>query len=95
LRVKESDRLRTVVDGLRAMGAQVEEFDDGFALAGPQYLTGARVETAGDHRIAMAFAIAGLIATGATEIIDSDCVAVSFPEFYDLLRRVAVEGVIE
>jgi 3-phosphoshikimate 1-carboxyvinyltransferase len=95
LRVKESDRLRTIVDGLRAMGARVEEFEDGFALSGPQELSAARVETAGDHRIAMAFTIAGLAASGTTEIVGADCAAVSFPEFYDLLGAVAGEGVIE
>ena len=85
LRVKESDRIRTVVDGIRALGGRVEEFEDGFSISGPQRLTGGRIETAGDHRIAMAFSIAGLIAEGTTEIIDADCAGVSFPEFYDLL----------
>jgi len=85
LRVKESDRIRTVADGIRALGGEIEEFDDGFAIAGPQRLVGGRVQTAGDHRIAMAFAIAGLIAEGTTEIIDADCASVSFPEFYEAL----------
>jgi 3-phosphoshikimate 1-carboxyvinyltransferase len=85
LRIKESDRIRTLADGIRAMGGEIEEFEDGFAITGPQRLTGGRVETAGDHRIAMAFAIAGLIAEGTTEIIDADCASVSFPEFYESL----------
>jgi 3-phosphoshikimate 1-carboxyvinyltransferase len=89
LRIKESDRIRTIVDGVRAMGGEIEEFEDGFAIEGPQQLKGARIETAGDHRIAMAFSIAGLIAEGITEIIDADCAAVSFPEFYDLLNTLS------
>ena len=89
LRIKESDRIRTIVDGVRALGGEIEEFEDGFAVAGPQRLTGGRVETAGDHRIAMAFSIAGLIAEGTTEIVDADCAAVSFPEFYDLLNTLS------
>ena len=95
LRIKESDRIRTVVDSLRAMGAEVEEFDDGLAIVGPQKLKGAQIDSAGDHRIAMAFCIAGLIAEGTTEIIGADCAAVSFPEFYSLLAEVAGEGVVE
>jgi 3-phosphoshikimate 1-carboxyvinyltransferase len=85
LRIKESDRIQTVVAGIRALGGEIEEFDDGFAINGPQRLAGGRVETAGDHRIAMAFAIAGLAAMGTTEILDADCANVSFPEFYEAL----------
>jgi len=85
LRIKESDRIKTVVAGLRSLGGEIDEFDDGFAVEGIQRLKGGRVETEGDHRIAMAFAIAGLMAAGTTEIIDADCAGVSFPEFYDLL----------
>ena len=92
LRIKESDRIRTVVAGLRAMGGVIDEYEDGFAVTGPQALTGARIETEGDHRIAMAFAVAGLMAEGQTEIVDADCAAVSFPEFYDTLARLAGEG---
>jgi 3-phosphoshikimate 1-carboxyvinyltransferase len=89
LRIKESDRIRTVVEGIRAMGAEIEELEDGFAISGPQPLRGGRVETAGDHRIAMAFAVAGLIAEGTTEIVDADCAAVSFPEFYETLAKLS------
>lgn len=89
LRLKESDRIRTVAEGIRSLGGEIEEFDDGFAINGPQKLRGGRVETAGDHRIAMAFAIAGLIAEGTTEIVDADCASVSFPEFYDSLAMLA------
>jgi 3-phosphoshikimate 1-carboxyvinyltransferase len=88
LRVKESDRIATTAQNLRAMGALVEEFDDGLRVAGPSRLRGAKIDPRGDHRIAMAFTIAGLLAEGETEIGDSDCVAVSFPEFFELLDSV-------
>jgi 3-phosphoshikimate 1-carboxyvinyltransferase len=88
LRVKESDRIATTAAGLRAMGAEVEEFDDGLRVAGPAHLRGAEIDSHGDHRIAMAFSVAGLIAQGETEIKDADCVAVSFPEFFELLNSV-------
>jgi 3-phosphoshikimate 1-carboxyvinyltransferase len=88
LRVKESDRIATTAQNLRAMGAQVEEFDDGLRVAGPTRLRGAKIDPRGDHRIAMAFTVAGLLAEGETEISDSDCVAVSFPEFFELLESV-------
>jgi 3-phosphoshikimate 1-carboxyvinyltransferase len=95
LRIKESDRIRTVAEGIRSLGGLVEEFEDGFAIDGPQKLTGGRVESEGDHRIAMAFAIAGLIAEGTTEIADADCASVSFPEFYEALAQATGPGVIE
>ena len=95
LRVKESDRIRTVVDAIRALGGEIEEFDDGFAIEGPQRLQGSAIETSGDHRIAMAFAVAGLLAEGSTDILDADCASVSFPEFYDLLSALTGEGTIE
>jgi len=88
LRVKESDRIATTAANLRAMGGDVEEFEDGLRVAGPAKLRGASIETRGDHRIAMAFTVAGLIAEGETEIEDAGCVAVSFPEFFDLLESV-------
>ena len=88
LRVKESDRISATVENLRAMGAEVEEFDDGLRVAGPVKLRGAKIDPRGDHRIAMAFTIAALLAEGETEIKDSDCVAVSFPGFFDLLASV-------
>jgi 3-phosphoshikimate 1-carboxyvinyltransferase len=94
LRIKESDRIQTVVEGIRALGGEIEEFDDGFAINGPQRLTCGRVETAGDHRIAMAFAIAGLIAEGTTEILDADCAKVSFPEFYEALAMLTAPGTV-
>jgi 3-phosphoshikimate 1-carboxyvinyltransferase len=88
LRVKESDRIATTARNLRAMGAQVEEFNDGLRISGPVRLQGAKIDPDGDHRIAMSFAIAALLAEGETEIADSDCVGVSFPEFFDLLESV-------
>jgi len=88
LRVKESDRISATVENLRAMGAEVEEFDDGLRVAGPVKLHGAKIDPRGDHRIAMAFTIAALLAEGETEIKDADCVAVSFPEFFELLESV-------
>jgi 3-phosphoshikimate 1-carboxyvinyltransferase len=88
LRAKESDRIATTARNLRAMGAEVEELADGLRVAGPKQLRGAPIVTRGDHRIAMAFTVAGLIAEGETEIEDEDCVAISFPEFFDLLESV-------
>ena len=88
LRVKESDRIATVVENLRRMNADVEEFPDGLRI-GKSNLKGAKVDSFGDHRIAMAFAIAGLFAKGETEIIDSECAAVSFPEFFDVLKSIS------
>jgi len=85
LRIKESDRIRTVADGIRAMGGRLEEFEDGFAVEGPQRLSGGAIETMQDHRIAMAFSVAGMLATGTTEILDADCAAVSFPGFFESL----------
>jgi len=91
LRVKESDRIRSVVDNLRALGAEVEEFDDGFRITGPQKLRGGRIDSYGDHRIAMAFAVAGLLAEGETLISGAEAASVSLPEFYSLLRECGAE----
>jgi 3-phosphoshikimate 1-carboxyvinyltransferase len=89
LRVKESDRISATVANLRAMGARVEEFEDGLRVEGPVRLRGARLKSFGDHRIAMAFAVAALAAEGETEIEGAEeCVAVSFPEFFTLLESV-------
>ena len=86
LRHKESDRLATTAANLRAMGAEVEEFDDGLAVSGPTQLHGALIDSHGDHRIAMAFSVAALIAEGETEIVGHECVGISFPEFFPLLE---------
>ena len=89
LRVKESDRISAVVENLKRMGADIEEFDDGFKVERSR-LRGAQVDSFGDHRIAMAFAVAGLLAEGETEITGAECAAVSFPEFFDVLADVVV-----
>jgi 3-phosphoshikimate 1-carboxyvinyltransferase len=89
LRLKESDRLQATAQNLRAMGAEVEEFDDGIAVDGPTELRGASVDSYGDHRIAMAFSVAALLARGETDIKGFECVAISFPEFYELLEALA------
>ena len=89
LRLKESDRIATVVEGLRTMGAQVEELSDGMIIEGEQRLRGARINSHDDHRIAMAFAIAGLVADGETEIVGAESAAVSFPEFFETLDSLA------
>ena len=86
LRLKESDRLATTAANLRAMGAEVEEFPDGLSVSGPTKLRGALLDSHGDHRIAMAFAVAALLAEGESEISGAECVAISFPEFFPLLE---------
>ncbi len=86
LRVKESDRLEAIASNLRAMGGTIEVFPDGFRIEGPQKLHGADIQSVHDHRIAMAFSVAGLVATGETTIHDSECVAISYPGFYEALK---------
>lgn len=88
LRVKESDRIALVAENLRAMGAQVVEFEDGLDVPGGQQLHAAEINSGGDHRIAMAFSVAALRATGQTVIRGAESAAISFPEFFDLLNRV-------
>lgn len=85
LRVKESDRIEMVAKNLRAMGAELTVRKDGFHIVGPQKLRGAKIHTENDHRIAMAFSIAGLLAQGETEISDEECVGVSYPNFFATL----------
>jgi 3-phosphoshikimate 1-carboxyvinyltransferase len=91
LRVKETDRLAAIATNLRAMGAQVQETEDGMVITGGVPLHGARLDSFGDHRIAMAFAIAGLFAEGETIITNTDCVATSYPGFYQTLERLLRE----
>ena len=86
LRKKESDRIKSVVVNLRNLGVQVEEYPDGFFVPPNQQIQGGRVQTFGDHRIAMAFAVAGLIATQPVELDHPSCVSVSFPEFFERLQ---------
>ncbi|MFZ0319197.1 MAG: 3-phosphoshikimate 1-carboxyvinyltransferase [Candidatus Sulfotelmatobacter sp.] len=87
LRVKESDRLASISINLRAMGAQVDEREDGLKIPGDQSLRGAELESFGDHRIAMAFGIAALRAQGETLIRGSQCAAISYPEFFATLEH--------
>lgn len=82
LRVKESDRIETVAEGLRRMGAHVETHPDGMTITGPVRLKGAEIECRLDHRIGMAFAIAGAIAEGETRILDPEAIATSYPSFW-------------
>ena len=89
LRVKESDRIALVSKNLRAMGAEVVEFDDGLDVPGGQTLHGVAIDSDGDHRIAMAFSVAALRAQGETLIQGAESAAISFPEFFDLLDQVA------
>jgi 3-phosphoshikimate 1-carboxyvinyltransferase len=91
LRVKESDRIAAVAENLRRMGAKVEEWPDGLKVEGRRggKLHGAEIEPRGDHRIAMAFAVAGLAAEGNTVIRDAECAGVSFPTFFAELNRLA------
>ena len=89
LRVKESDRIALVVQNLRAMGAEVTEHEDGMDVPGGQQLHGATIDSGGDHRIAMAFSVAALRATGETLIQGSESAKISFPEFFDLLDFIA------
>ena len=89
LRIKESDRISTVISNLKKMDANCEEFEDGLAVF-PSRLKGAEIDSFGDHRIAMSFAVAGLFADGQTTVNGSDCVAISFPEFFEILRSLSV-----
>ncbi|MGB7546421.1 MAG: 3-phosphoshikimate 1-carboxyvinyltransferase, partial [Terracidiphilus sp.] len=89
LRVKESDRIALVAQNLRAMGAEVAEFEDGLDVPGGQTLHGATIDSGGDHRIAMAFSVAALRAQSDTLIQGANSAAISFPEFFTLLDQVA------
>jgi 3-phosphoshikimate 1-carboxyvinyltransferase len=86
LRVKESDRIRAIATNLKAMGANVEEHDDGLTIPGGQTLRGAEIDSQGDHRIAMAFAVAALRAQGETCIHGADAAVISFPAFFETLE---------
>ena len=87
LRVKESDRIAAVATNLRAMGAQVEELEDGLKIPGGQKLHGAEINSFGDHRIAMAFAVAALRADGETRIQRADAAVISYPAFFETLEN--------
>ncbi len=92
LRVKETDRIATVVDELRKLGADIEPQADGFVVHGPTPLQGAVVDSHGDHRLAMALAVAGLIAAGETVVQNTDCIDDSFPGFEYVIRNVMSVG---
>jgi 3-phosphoshikimate 1-carboxyvinyltransferase len=85
LKVKETNRIDTVTENLKAMGCDATPTEDGMIIEGGKKLVGARIRSYLDHRIAMAFAVAGLLAEGETVIEDSQCVDVSYPEFFDTL----------
>lgn len=89
LKVKESDRLSIMVEGLLAMGAEVTGTDDGMIIQGGKPLRGTCIDSHKDHRIAMSFAVAGLAAEGVTSIPDSECVAISYPGFYEDLQKLS------
>src|SRR3989339_995814 len=88
LRVKECDRLSAISTELKKMGADITELEDGLIIKGPTNLKGATVNSYKDHRIAMSLAIASLVAEGNTEIIDRECVNISFPEFWNILGKI-------
>lgn len=90
LKVKESNRIDTVVTNLKAMGADIESTNDGMIIHGSAPLHGAVIDSHADHRIAMSFAIAALAAEGETKILGSDCVNISYPEFYEDLKKIGV-----
>lgn len=89
LKVKESNRIKVMVDNLKLMGADIEELEDGMVIKGKTKLKGANIETFKDHRIAMAFSIAELISDGYVKLDDEDCVNVSFPGYFDLLKQLS------
>ena len=90
LRVKETDRIRAMNIELTKMGAQIEEKEDGMVIKGVGKLEGAQCRSHGDHRIAMALVVAGLCSRGKTEILDSGCIATSFPGFQEQLEKIAI-----
>jgi 3-phosphoshikimate 1-carboxyvinyltransferase len=95
LRVKETDRIAAVVSELRTMGASIEEREDGFIVYGPTYLHGAQVHGRGDHRLAMALVVAGLIAQGETVVEGAEVIADSFPDFIHAVRKLGAEIIEE
>lgn len=88
LRVKETDRIETVVSELRTLGARIDALDDGFVIEGPTRLHGGRVRSHGDHRLAMALCVAALVADGCVVVEDTECVRDSYPTFFEQLRSV-------
>ena len=90
LRFKESDRIAAMTEGLRNLGAKIEEQDDSMTIHGGQQLKGGAVRSFADHRVAMSFAVAGLVSGGGVEIDDPDCASISFPTFFDLLEKICL-----
>ena len=90
LKVKETNRIDTVTAGLKAMGADITPTDDGMIIEGTGHLNGASIQSYLDHRIAMAFSVAGLASDDETQIVDSQCVDVSYPEFYATLNSISI-----
>lgn len=91
LRYKESDRIAAMTEGLRRLGVQVDEHEDAMIVHGAGSLRGGAVRSFADHRVAMSFAIAGLLASGAVEIDDAGCADISFPTFFDLLGQICLQ----
>jgi 3-phosphoshikimate 1-carboxyvinyltransferase len=91
LRVKETDRIATVVSELRLLGAQIEPLEDGFAVTGPTPLRGAQVDSHGDHRLAMALSVAGLSAQGEVVVKNVQCIDDSFPGFAQRMREIGAD----
>jgi 3-phosphoshikimate 1-carboxyvinyltransferase len=89
LRVKETDRIATIAENLRQMGITIETAEDGFSIPGGQRFRAANLDSGGDHRIAMAFAVAALAADGECSIRNAEAASVSYPEFFGVLRRIA------
>ena len=87
LRVKETDRIKAVVTNLKRLGADIKELSDGMIINGPSKLKGAELESFGDHRIALAFSIAGLNAEGNTVIKDAEWADISFPGFFSIIKK--------
>jgi len=90
LRFKETDRIKAIVEGLRKMGANIEEKEDGMVIRGGKKLKGGECQSYGDHRIAMALTIAALGAKKKSKIIDVECINTSFPEFREILKNISV-----
>ena len=88
LRIKESDRISTICNNLKLIGADVKELDDGFIINGPTKLQGASLRSFDDHRIAMGFSIADLITDGNIQLDNRECIAVSYPEFDNTIKKI-------
>lgn len=89
LKVKESNRIKAMVDNLKAMGVDIKELEDGMIITGKTKLKGANIQTFKDHRIAMAFSIANLISDGGVKLDDRECIDISFPGYFELLKRLS------